>query len=49
MCDFTDYWNVRKYIKNHRNMKGEYHTEIHAYDKNYNLLDRTPILTTTIK
>lgn len=30
-------------------MKGEYHTEIHAYDKNYNLLDRTPMLTTTIK
>lgn len=46
---FDGYINHRIYIKDHKNMKGEYHTEIHAYDKNYNLLDRTPIFTTTIK
>lgn len=49
ITSFDGYINHRIYIKDHKNMKGEYHTEIHAYDKNYNLLDRTPMLTTTIK
>ena len=36
------------YIKNHKNIKGIYHTEIHAYDKNMRLLDRTAVMDITI-
>lgn len=34
ITSFDGYINHRIYIKDHKNMKGEYHTEIHAYDKN---------------